>query len=217
MMKQVLVSLRPKDGDTSSRGDRAGRGAGTSTACPQPGRRLSRGAEEEWAEAGRATVFVSPWRGRDPRASCLTGSHRLLLLLLARQRSRAEAQRCWLLLLLLLLLLRAAGTWLVALLWKLLLAWSLLSLQTFLLLLLLLPLLLLPGSELLRLFVVTSTGLRSSSRGSMLGIPASFLLPADEPWPEASWTLLHVFPPLTGRASRLCPVFLGTTTCAYGL
>lgn len=52
-MKQVLVSMRPKDGDALSRLDRTGTGAGTSSAGERGG------GEEDWGRRGRATVFVS--------------------------------------------------------------------------------------------------------------------------------------------------------------
>lgn len=49
-MKQVLVRLRPTDGDALSRVDRARGGAGTSGQSGSP---------EERVPGGRATVFVS--------------------------------------------------------------------------------------------------------------------------------------------------------------
>lgn len=57
-MKQVLASMRPKDGDTVSRLDRTSRtsAAGTSGAGRKPARRST---EEEWVRSGPATVFVS--------------------------------------------------------------------------------------------------------------------------------------------------------------
>lgn len=66
MMKQVLVSMRPKDGDTVSRLDRTRAGVGTSGAGQKPPRRISRSAEDERVNKGRATVFVSMWRAEDP-------------------------------------------------------------------------------------------------------------------------------------------------------
>lgn len=51
-MKQVLVSMRPKDGDALSRLDRTGTGAGTSSAGGRGG------GGEDWGRRGRATVFT---------------------------------------------------------------------------------------------------------------------------------------------------------------
>lgn len=63
VMKQVLVSMRPKDGDTRSRWDGTRSGAGTSGAGEEPPRRST---EDEWVNKGRATVFVSIGGGHDP-------------------------------------------------------------------------------------------------------------------------------------------------------
>lgn len=58
-MKQVLVSMRPTDGDTVGCLDRARSGAGTSSSGPKLTRHIRRSSEDEWVEKGRATVFVS--------------------------------------------------------------------------------------------------------------------------------------------------------------
>lgn len=65
MMKQVLVSMRPKDGDTVSCLDRTGAGAGTSSTGQKPPCRIGRSAGDERVNKGRATVFVSMWRAED--------------------------------------------------------------------------------------------------------------------------------------------------------
>lgn len=103
-MKQVLVSMRPKDGDALSRLDRTGTGAGTSSAGEKPPRRGSRGGgEEDWGRRGRATVFVSvrrvegwrPWTSDAEQLhqqQKLSSPHLLTTVLLLSRQRRAEAR-----------------------------------------------------------------------------------------------------------------------------
>lgn len=89
-MKQVLVHMRPKDGDAPSRLDRTGTGAGTSGAGERGG------GGEDWGRRGRATVFVSvrrvegwrPWTGEQLHQS---SPHLLTSVLLLSRQRRAEA------------------------------------------------------------------------------------------------------------------------------